>query len=457
MNYYIKHSLMVGCCMLSLSAMAQQKNEWIHVYTTDSKVTSIQADEIDGIYFGSQGNHNLQIVTDNNNTTTFDYSKISKSKFAKNVPLLTITTDTYVSELPDKTTYYTATFKLEGYGEYEDVDTIVSIKGRGNSTWNKYPKKPYRLKFEKKKSLCGLHKAKNYVLLANYIDPTEIQNALAMKVAHLLENPYSNDMIPVNVVLNGVYRGSYMLSQKIGFNAGSIDDYDETQSILWELDTNYDEDYKFRSSSFRLPVMVKDPDMADYGGTTYMNEWKADFNEMETKVYNSTSFADKIDMQSVVNYMIINNICGNFELNWPKSVYMYKTKAKDDIYHLGPVWDFDWCFGYSEGALARSKATTKITDTSSYESGKPFFTKLCKEQTFMALYKKTWEDFYENKLPELWEFFDEYAELVEPAVYRNNEKYSQKESRDAAIERLRTWLQDRIEYINKPSNNYGLY
>lgn len=448
-----KLSLLIGCCALSLASRAQQKNEWIHVYSTDSKVTSIQADNIDALYFGSEGNHNLQIVTDNSGKTSFNFNDIAKCTYAKNVPLLTITTDEYVSEIPNKTTYYTATFKLEGYGEYDDVETTVSIKGRGNSTWN-YAKKPYRLKFDKKTSLCGLAKAKNYVLLANYIDPTEVQNAFAMKIAELLKVPYANHMIPVNVVLNGVYRGSYMLTEKVGFNAGSIDDIDETKSILWELDVAYDEDYKFKSTYYNLPVMVKDPDMSEYDASVF-NDWKQDFNDMEYAVYSKSSFADKIDMQSVVNYMIINNICGNFELNWPKSVYLYKTQG--DKYHLGPVWDFDWCFGYTQNSADRGNLHVWLIANNGYSNGKKFFKKLVKEESFLSLYKQTWEKFYNEKLPELWKFFDEYAELIEPTVYRNNEKYAQRESRDAAVKRLREWIEARINFINDESENYGVY
>jgi hypothetical protein len=44
------------------------------------------------------------------------------------------------------------------------------IRGRGNSSWEWYPKKPYRIKLDTKHKILGLDKAKSWVLLANYRD-----------------------------------------------------------------------------------------------------------------------------------------------------------------------------------------------------------------------------------------------------------------------------------------------
>lgn len=50
------------------------------------------------------------------------------------------------------------------------IDNVL-IKGRGNTTWG-MPKKPDRLKFDKKQSLMGEPKDKSWVLLSNYADKT---------------------------------------------------------------------------------------------------------------------------------------------------------------------------------------------------------------------------------------------------------------------------------------------
>lgn len=53
------------------------------------------------------------------------------------------------------------------------------------------PKKPYRLKLDKKTSILGLPEAKNRVLLANFQDYTLMTNAVAMKIGQLLGLPFT--------------------------------------------------------------------------------------------------------------------------------------------------------------------------------------------------------------------------------------------------------------------------
>ena len=62
--------------------------------------------------------------------------------------------------------------------EFEFSDIKGKIKGRGNSTWSA-PKKPYKLKFDKKVDLFGDGAAKTWTILANYYDKSQIRNYLA--------------------------------------------------------------------------------------------------------------------------------------------------------------------------------------------------------------------------------------------------------------------------------------
>ena len=86
--------------------------------------------------------------------------------------------------------YVPCQIKIEGQGIYEDYATpeptanesgkmkTDSIRGRGNSTWLWYDKKPYKIKLGKNASLLGIPKGEKYVLLANYRDPTRQMNAV---------------------------------------------------------------------------------------------------------------------------------------------------------------------------------------------------------------------------------------------------------------------------------------
>ena len=154
------------------------------------------------------------------NGETFQYTV--KAEFLLSaIPELTITTtDPSIAEIPSKDYYLEGTLAVNGRGGYEDYTGKNEVKGRGNSTWG-YPKKPYRLKLNKKAEICGLGKAKNYVLLANHLDPTLMLNSVAFKIGRLLELPFTNHAIPVDVVLNGIYKGSYLLTEQIEIGRAS--------------------------------------------------------------------------------------------------------------------------------------------------------------------------------------------------------------------------------------------
>ena len=55
-------------------------------------------------------------------------------------------------------------------------------------------------------------------------------NAIGMKVAQLAGVAGANHIVPVNLYINGEYRGSYNFTEKIGFHNNSIDLDDETSS-----------------------------------------------------------------------------------------------------------------------------------------------------------------------------------------------------------------------------------
>jgi spore coat protein CotH len=347
--------------------------------------------------------------------------------------------------------------------------TAVNIKGRGNSTWG-YDKKPYRLKFDKKISLCGMTKAKNYALIANYLDPSLMRNAVALKIAELLGMPYTNHCIPVNLTFNGNYRGSYMLTEKIGFNAASVNVKDESKAILFELDKNYDEPYKFTSTRYKLPVMVKDPDFDELAeaDTTLtaekrLEEWQADFTQMENGV-RLKKFYDYIDISSAVDYMLVYLVTKNAELNHPKSVYMYKEKI-DDKYTLGPVWDFDWAYTFSSTNKENASPTQYLLSYGSTLYGYSFFKAIVSTTEFKTAFAERWQYFKDEVWPAVQEYMAEYHDLIEVSALQNGEVWPEdkllsyvasSEKFEEHYQNLLKFLTDRIAWIDTASN-YGLY
>lgn len=366
-----------------------------------------------------------------------------------------------ITQIVEKETYLQAEISMEGNGYVEDFDkTAVSVKGRGNSTWW-FPKKPMRLKFSKKISLGGLKKAKNYVLLANYIDPSLMRNTMALWIAREMGIPWANHIVPCDVTFNGNDLGAFMLTEKVGINGASVD-IDETQGVLLELSDEFDEKYKFRSAKYNLPVMVKDPDFDELSeedsswGTPdeKLSAWKADFEHAEELVAGGRGF-EAFDLDSFVDYLLLYNIVLNSEIGHPKSLYIHKERLGGDCkWQCGPVWDFDASFNLSEPYNGGFRPRPAVNDL----WVNAMFGKLTATPGFMERYKARLAEFQADIYPRMLEFFDEYAELVRPSAKVNGQIWPGNHdtgwclaldsfNHEQHTKDLRKWLVERVAHL----------
>ena len=102
----------------------------------------------------------------------------------------------------------------------------------------------------------GFGKMKNYVFLANYYDGTAVKNELALWLGRRIGVRFPNHTLPCELWFNGRYKGLYQITEKIGISGASVD-IDEETGMLFELSTEFDEPYQFRSAVYDLPVMVR--------------------------------------------------------------------------------------------------------------------------------------------------------------------------------------------------------
>ena len=86
-----------------------------------------------------------------------------------------------------------------------------TTRERGNASRG-FPKKPYRIKFDKKQRVLDAPaKAKKWTLINNYGDKTLMRNLLAFELSKRLGMTYTPYGTAVDVLLNGEYKGCYQL------------------------------------------------------------------------------------------------------------------------------------------------------------------------------------------------------------------------------------------------------
>ncbi len=104
----------------------------------------------------------------------------------------------------------------------DGVNHIMEIRGRGNSTWT-WPKKPYKIKLANDVALLGTEPRDEWVLLANYADRTALRTYLAMGLASSTGLAWTPRTRFVDVVLNGVPQGLYLLTDQVEQGTERVD------------------------------------------------------------------------------------------------------------------------------------------------------------------------------------------------------------------------------------------
>ena len=336
-----------------------------------------------------------------------------------------------------------------------DYQGSTSMRGRGNSTWW-YGKKPYALKLDKKDKILGMKKHKRWCLLANCIDRTLMRNAVAFEISRKTSLEYTPDGRFVELILNGEHKGCYYLCEqiKVDENRVNVAELDETATsgsaitggYVFELDTYYDEEYKFKSARFNYPWMFKDPDVVNPAQFNYVANY---VSEMENALLDPSKFANRefesyMDLTSFVDYWIINELAMNEEVKGPKSTYM--NKDIDGKMKAGPVWDFDW------GTFVTYK-----TDKFSCKDA-VYYGRLFQDPGFVSLVKTRWNQLKPALSTEIPAFIDaKKAELAKsdvlnirmwPLNWGERPNNDESLSFDAAVDQLKRSYMEKLNWMD---------
>lgn len=398
-------------------------------------------------------------VSSNPFTVTRVYTEELADYEQTGLPVVYLDTEAPVES---KETWTAGSVRIDGGEAFPSLEQIAcSVKGRGNTTWS-WPKKPYALKLEKKRSVLGMPEHKRWVLLANFMDRTLMRNVLAMHVGSLLDRlAWTPRCQSVELVMNGRHMGSYLLIEQVRVDGDRVD-IDGPDAFMLECDFHFNNkvqwiDYHGRCNSWGngIPFSVRYPD-PDSVSTDRVDHIKTYISTVAGAIYGS-GFEDKypsyLDVESFVDYWIAFEVMGNHELQNPGSVFMHK----DDGGPLtaGPLWDFDW------GVL--SYRTSPGAQRGLINDHAIWYDRLFDDPAFRKALKARWE----QVLPELRgvpSFIDSQKAELEAsaklnfAMWNPADDASQNGGRiingdenmsfDAAVERLRSIYIERLDVIS---------
>ena len=244
----------------------------------------------------------------------------------------------------DKEHEIEAQFTIIGDSSYALLSEPGTIRERGNASRD-FPKKPWRIKFEKKQHVLDAPAhAKKWTLINNYGDKTLMRNLLAFELSRRLGMPYTPYGRAVDVLLNGEYKGCYQLCDQVQVHKDRVNIEEMTPrdnsgdalsgGYFFEIDAYADWENSYFYSNQGKPVSIKSPDedSITYAQKNYIRNH---FNKMES------NWSSYLDLNTFLRHFLVGELSGNIDTYW--SVFMYKHRQNDTIY-TGPVWDFDLAF-----------------------------------------------------------------------------------------------------------------
>lgn len=355
----------------------------------------------------------------------------------QNLPVVKIVTDGGAA-IVDKKNYVKGTIEISDpehlYSDETVFKATMGIRGRGNSTWG-WPKKPWKVKLDSKASVLGMPADKEWCLLANYSDRTLMRNMVAMKLSEICGFSWTPRMRSVEVYLNGIYQGVYTFCEHkkvsssrvdidvVGENVTSGDEL--TGDYYFEIEEQQDETACWWTG-MGVPMMFSEPEEPNSAQFDYAKKYFSDFEN----ALKGGSFADPqkgyaayIDVDSFINYYIVQELTKNVDGNLRKSSFLTKTRGgKLEMYHL---WDFDLTLGNC-GYLPVGNGPDGfwIKDYASNSTkGSGWYHRLFQDPAFVDKVQARWDELY-PQLEAVAQWIGTQARILDPAQKRNFSKWS---------------------------------
>ena len=385
-----------------------------------------------------------------------------------NLPTMYVNTNDG-SDITDKEIYNPATVTIRSSIASQNITKVsCGIRGRGNSTWN-MPKKPYRIKLDKKANLFGLPaNEKSWVLLANYADKTLMRNALANKISALLGMKFTPSVQFVDLYVNDQFQGNYMFTDQVqdGDNRVPVDALTmvDTQEptisggYLLEVDGFAESEPLWFTSSSGLKITIKYPNDTDINPqqTNYIENY---INTFESRLF-STDFKDPVngyrsmvDTTSLINWYIGCELTGNSDSFW--SIYIYKLRNDNKLY-FGPFWDFDIAFN-NDNRLG--DAVNKLMCEYAHNP-RTWIDRFWQDEWFQQAVQRRWTEFVNGDLQnKLLTYIDETEALLEQSQQKNFQIWNNLNTQvyletflfptyKEGVDYLKTYIAGRIAFLN---------
>lgn len=408
----------------------------------------------------------VSITTDNNPNTNLPLDILDDPKILATMKII---------KRPDGTRNYLTDINTPAFLNYNGR---IGIEIRGSSSQT-LPKKGYGLTTLKADNtsnnnveLLGMPSENDWILNGIAFDPSLIRDYLSYNLSRQIGN-YATRTAYCEVMINGEYKGLYILQEKIkagtdrvnvlkigtsdisspNVTGGFITKADKTTGgdpIAWSMPsytTTVDFIHELPKPAAVLPAQ-----------TAYIYDQflqlASTSNANATSVING--YPSVIDVPSFVDFMLINELASNADA-YQFSTYFHKDR--NGKLRAGPIWDFNLTYGNDLFLWGYDRSKTNIWQFSNGDNeGAKFWTDLFNNPLYKCYFAKRWNQLTQTGQPlnysSLVQFIDATLSYISEAKVREHQKWGTVTNQDTEITNLKTFLSNRISWI---TTNLGSY
>ncbi len=425
----------------------------------------------------------------------FLFSPILNSVFSQsfadsNLPIVIINTDNgqEIKDNPRIMADMKIIYRSEGSRNYMtdqnnpaflNYDGRIDIEIRGSSTQSS-EKKQYGFTTLKNDNitnnnvgLLGMPEENDWILNGMTFDPALIRDYLSYNLSRLI-GEYASRTEYCELVINGNYRGLYLLEEKIKAdkNRVNITKIGPSDNFLPAVTGGYitKSDKTTGGDPVAFTLLSWTGTTVDFihelpkpeSVTSFQNEYiRNQFQLLQSaSISGATSsvsgFPSIIDIPSFIDYIIINELASNAD------GYMYSTffhKDRNGKLRAGPVWDFDLTYGNDLFFWGFNRSKTNIWQLSNGENdGARFWKELFTNSLFRCYLSKRWNELtgtgQQLNLAAIESFIDQTVAKITEAVGREYTRWGKTGSYTKPISDIKAFLSLRINWITA---NIGAY
>ena len=276
-----------------------------------------------------------------------------------------------------------------------------------------------------------------------------LKSLVGFKLNELIKLQWTPQYQFVNVVLNGDYRGLYLITESVKRNANCRIDVDKTGFIIEYDPYWWNEEVCFVSDwSYSLDYTFKYPDEEDVTAEQ-IDYIKQCIDTLETCILEGGKYEEYLDVDSWARWILAHDILGTLDV-FGSNIFITKFDNTDGSkLKMANIWDFDSVF-YMSDTWANSHASYDL-----------YFEKLFKSNNaiFKDTYKSLWNIVNPSIFNEMKTFLSsfeksEIADCINRSIILDNKRWGTSDySVSAVIKKSKSWFESRQVYLNNAIPN----